>query len=91
MKAAERTLGAVFRRSGVKGAFAHRFRHTFASELLGKGESIEVVAAILGDTPAVVRKHYEKWTPEFQSRKDGATRRIHGTNLAQAEEKANIC
>lgn len=63
VKGAERTLAAVFKRSGVEGAFAHRFRHTLASELLGKGESIEVVAAILGDTPAVIRKHYAKWTP----------------------------
>jgi site-specific recombinase XerD len=91
VKGAERTLAAVFKRSGVQGAFAHRFRHTFASELLGKGESIEVVAAILGDTPAIIRRHYEKWTPEFQSRKDHATRKIHGTNLTQAEETAITC
>jgi integrase/recombinase XerD len=91
VKGAERTLAAVFRSSGVKGAFPHRFRHTLASELLGKGEPIELVAAILGDTPATIRRHYEKWTPEFQSRKDGATRRIHGTNLAQAEETAIKC
>ncbi|MGH9437935.1 MAG: tyrosine-type recombinase/integrase [Terriglobia bacterium] len=91
VKGAERTLAAVFKRSGVEGAFAHRFRHTLASELLGKGESIEVVAAILGDTPAVIRKHYAKWTPEFQSRQDGATRRIHGTNLAQTEAVAIKC
>jgi integrase len=91
VKSAERTLSAVFKRSGVQGAFAHRFRHTLVSELLGKGESIEVVAAILGDTPAIIRRHYEKWTPEFQSRKDHATRKIHGTNLAQAEETAITC
>jgi integrase len=91
VKSAEKTLAAVFRRAGVEGAFAHRFRHTFASELLGKGESIEVVAAILGDTPAIIRRHYEKWTPEFQSRKDRATRNIHGTNLEQAEDTATKC
>jgi site-specific recombinase XerD len=91
VKGAERTLAAVFKRSGVKGAFPHRFRHTLASELLGKGEGVEVVSAILGDTPATIRRHYWKWTPEFQSRKDGATRSIHGTNLAQAEETARKC
>jgi site-specific recombinase XerD len=91
VKGAERLLGAVFKRSGVEGAFPHRFRHTFASELLAKGESIDVVAAILGDTPAIIRRHYEKWTPEFQSRKDGATRKIHGTNLAQTSEAPRIC
>lgn len=34
---------------GVEGAHPHRFRHTLASELLGKGGSIEKVAGILGD------------------------------------------
>lgn len=91
VKGAERTLSAVFKLSGVEGAFAHRFRHTFASELLGKGESVDVVAAILGDTPAIIRRHYEKWTPEYQARKDFATRRIHGTELAQAEESVKPC
>jgi integrase len=31
---AERTLAAVFRKSGVKDAHAHRFRHTLATRLL---------------------------------------------------------
>lgn len=91
VKGAERTLSAVFKVSGVEGAFAHRFRHTFASELLGKGESIDVVASILGDTPAIIRRHYSKWTPEYQARQDSATRKIHDTNLAQAEETAKPC
>jgi site-specific recombinase XerD len=91
VKSAEKILASVFKRSGVEAAFAHRFRHTFASELLGKGEAIEVVAAILGDTPTIIRRHYWKWTPEFQSQKDIATRKIHGTNLAQAEETVSKC
>jgi integrase len=37
VKGAWRTLAAVFKRSGVKRAKPHRFRHTLASELLGKG------------------------------------------------------
>ena len=37
VKGAWRTMDAVFKRSGVKGAHPHRFRHTFASEFLGKG------------------------------------------------------
>lgn len=88
---AERTLRSVFKLSGVEGAHCHRFRHTFASELLGKGEAIDLVAEILADSPAIIRRHYAKWTPELQSRKDAATRRIHGTNLAQAEESVIVC
>ena len=34
VKAAWRTMSAVFKRSGVKKAHPHRFRHTLASQLL---------------------------------------------------------
>ena len=88
---AERALRSVFELSKVEGAHCHRFRHTLASELLGKGEDIELVAAILADSPAIIRRHYAKWTPELQSRKDAATRKIHGTDLAQAKESAKPC
>jgi integrase len=66
VKAAWRTLDAVFTRSGVVGAHAHRFRHALASDLLGKSGSIEKVAGILGDSPAIIRRYYAKWTPESQ-------------------------
>jgi site-specific recombinase XerD len=89
VKGAWRTLAAVFKRSGVKRAKPHRFRHTLASELLGKGGNLEEVAAILGDSPATIRRYYAKWTPEYQSRQDALIRTIHGTNLAQAEEQVS--
>lgn len=59
---AERTLGAVFQKSGVKNAHAHRYRHTLATRLLGDGASFQTVADILGNTEAIVRKHYGKWS-----------------------------
>jgi site-specific recombinase XerD len=58
---AERTLSAVFRRSGVVDAGAHRYRHTLATRMLADGHSLELVADILGNSPEVVRKHYGKW------------------------------
>ncbi len=85
VKGAWRTLRAVFKRSGVERAHPHRFRHTLASELLGKGGTYEEVAAILGDSPATIRRFYAKWTEEYQSRQDVLIRKIHDTNLAQAE------
>jgi site-specific recombinase XerD len=91
VKGAWRTMDAVFKRSGVVGAHPHRFRHTLASELLGKGGSIEKVAGILGDSPATIRRYYAKWTPEFQTLQDDLIRTIHGTDLAQAEEQASKC
>ena len=91
VKGAQRTLAAVFKRAKVEGAHAHRFRHTLASEILGKGGTIEDAAAILGDTPATIRRHYAKWTPEYQARQDRVIRMVHGTNLARAEEQAAMC
>jgi site-specific recombinase XerD len=86
VKGAQRTLAAVFKRAKVPGAHPHRFRHTLASELLGMGATIEEVAGILADSPATIRRHYAKWTPELQARQDRAIRLVHGTDLAQAEE-----
>jgi integrase len=91
VKGAQRTLAAVFRLAKVEHAHPHRFRHTLASELLGKGATVEQVAGILADSPATIRRHYAKWTPELQARQDEVIRLVHGTNLAQAEEQVNKC
>ncbi|HEY6343225.1 MAG TPA: tyrosine-type recombinase/integrase [Bryobacteraceae bacterium] len=91
---AERTLAAVFKESKVQRAHAHRFRHTLATELLGRGASFEDVADILGNSPAIVRKHYAKWSPARQQRidvlMDGMEAIGMGTNWAQTE-KAAVC
>ena len=84
-------MAAVFKLSGIDGAHPHRFRHTLASELLGKGGSIEMVAGILGDNPATVSRYYAKWTPEYQEGQDVLIRKTHGTDLAQTEEQGAIC
>jgi integrase/recombinase XerD len=39
-------------------AHPHRMRHYLASDLLTKGASVEDVAIILGNSPAIVQKHY---------------------------------
>jgi site-specific recombinase XerD len=67
---AERTLAAVFKKSGVKHAHAHRYRHTLATRLLEQGATFEQVADILGNSPAVVRKHYGKWSKGRQDNID---------------------
>jgi site-specific recombinase XerD len=74
-----------------KKAHPHRFRHTLASEILGKGGTIEDVAGILADSPATIRRHYAKWTPEYQARQDRVIGLVHGTDLAQAEEQVSKC
>ena len=67
---AERTLGTVFKKSGVKNAHAHRFRHTLATRLLEQGATFEQIADILGNSPEVVRKHYGKWSKGRQANID---------------------
>ena len=67
---AERTMSAVFKKSGVKNAGSHRFRHTLATRLLGRGASFEEIADILGNTPEIVRQHYAKWSKGRQDRID---------------------
>ena len=46
---------------------------------------MEEAASILADSPAKIRRHYAKWTPEFQARQDRVTRMVHGTKLANVE------
>jgi site-specific recombinase XerD len=77
---AERTLAAVFKKSGVEKAHAHRFRHTLATELLGIGASFEEVADILGNSPEIVRKHYAKWSTARQARIDSLMDEVWAQN-----------
>jgi integrase len=44
----------------------HRFRHTFARILLQNGTPVSTVAELMGNTEAIVRKHYAAWVPERQ-------------------------
>ena len=91
VKGAQRTMSAVFRLAKVSGAHCHRFRHTLASEILGKGGTVEDAANVLADSPATIRRHYAKWTNERQARQDRLLNDVLGTNLAQAEEQIGKC
>ena len=63
-----RTMATVFDASGVPGACSHRFRHTLATEVLEMGGTIEEAADTLGDSEAIIRKHYVKWSAGRQAR-----------------------
>jgi integrase len=71
----------VFKKSGVKKAHAHRYRHTLATRLLERGATFEQVADILGNSPEVVRKHYAKWSPGRQDNIDRLMMDHFGTAL----------
>ena len=58
----------VFRAAKLAGnPHPHQFRHTFAIKLLSNGTSVENVAALLGNTPKIVWKHYAAWVKERRS------------------------
>jgi integrase len=88
---AERTLAAVFKASGVAGAHAHRFRHTLATDILVKGGTEQDVADILGISPAIVRKHYAKWSQARQARITNLMRAVYpGTYEVREKNEAVI-
>jgi site-specific recombinase XerD len=71
----DRAFRKVLSLAGVKG-HAHMYRHTMAIELLEKGITVEQVAAILGNSPAIVYKHYAPWIQSRQKALDAAIKRI---------------
>ena len=79
---ATRTMATVYKASGVQGACSHRFRHTLATEILELGGSIQDAADVLGDSDAIIRKHYVKWSAGRQARISELLNRlwhVHGT------------
>ena len=63
----ERML-ALGRRAGVLDAHPHRFRDTFAVDMLARGASPYDVAKLLGDTIETIEKHYTPFVRELRER-----------------------
>jgi integrase/recombinase XerD len=68
----QRTLRKLFALAEVDGGHAHRFRDTFSVNLLNRGVPVEAVAALLGNSPAIVLKHYAPWVASRQAALDAA-------------------
>jgi integrase len=62
----QRTLRRLGQLAGVH-IHAHRWRHTFATDLLSKGVPVSEVAAILGNSTRIVEKHYAQWIESRQT------------------------
>jgi site-specific recombinase XerD len=60
--------------AGVKDAHFHRFRHAFSVNLLQRGVPVETVATLLGNTPAIVSKHYSAFVESRQKALEEAVR-----------------
>jgi len=88
---AERTMSAVFAKARVRGAHAHRFRHTLATSILVNGGTIQDVADVLGISPAVAYRHYAKWTQDRQERITGVMLSVQaGVNVREERRKAVV-
>ena len=59
---------ALGRRAGIPNAHPHRFRDTFAVDMLARGASPYDVAKLLGDTVSTVEKHYAPFVKELRDR-----------------------
>jgi integrase len=76
---------ALGRRAGVPNAHPHRFRDTFAVDLLLRGASPYDVAKMLGDTIETVERHYTPFVRELRER----VRKILETGAGLEELAAN--
>ncbi len=73
----QRALKKFFTLAKVKKAHAHRFRHTFAKELLMAGVPLERVAVLLGhQSSRVTEKHYAAWVRDRQEQLEADVRRV---------------
>ena len=59
------------RRAGIEDAHPHRFRDTFAVDMLARGATPYDVAKLLGDEIATVEKHYAPFVRELRERVRG--------------------
>src|SRR5258708_11913514 len=59
---------ALGKRAGVPDAHPHRFRDTFAVDLLARGATPYDVAKLLGDTVDTIERHYAPFVKELRDR-----------------------
>ena len=72
----QRTLQKLFRLAGLQMGSAHRFRDTFAVELLLAGVSTEEVAVLLGHSNiGITQKHYSPWVHSRQRQLEASLER----------------
>ena len=72
----QRSLAKVYKTAGVPDAHAHRFRDTFAVELLLSGVPLERVSELLGHSSVkITERHYAPWVLERQAQMEEDVRR----------------
>lgn len=64
----DKMLRRLWKRCGVAGGHAHRFRDTFAVRLLAKGASLYDVSKLMGISMQTADRHYAPYVKELQER-----------------------
>ncbi len=78
----QRALRKLFKLAGILGGHAHRFRDTFAVELLLAGVPLERVSVLLGhQSVKVTEKHYNPWVRARQEQLESDVRRTWGESV----------
>jgi len=77
----QRSLRRLFALAGVPSGHAHRYRDTFAVELLLSGVPLERVSVLLGhQSVRVTEKHYAPWVLARQEQLESDVRRTWGSD-----------
>lgn len=85
-------LADLFKEANVKDGHAHRFRDTFAVELLKSGTPIERVSILLGHSSVrITEKHYNPWNKARQEQAEADVSRSWANDpLALLETKGTL-
>jgi integrase/recombinase XerD len=77
----QRSLNKPFRLADVPSGHAHRFRHTFATDLLLAGVPLDRVATLLGHTNSkITEKHHAPWIRARQEQLEADVRKVWEQN-----------
>ena len=86
----QRSLKKLFRLAGVPDGHAHRFRHTFATNLLLAGVPLDRVATLLGHTNSrITEKHYAPWVQARQQQLEDDVRKVW-QQLPRSPDPSNV-
>jgi integrase/recombinase XerD len=80
-----RRFKIVCKEASVYPDHPHRMRHTLAADMLSRGAGIPDVAAVLGNSPEIVARHYAQWVRARQDRLDSIVESTWRTSLMRVK------
>jgi integrase len=84
----QRAMKRLFKLADVSHGHAHKFRHTFATELLQDGVSLDDVAMLLGHRSSkITERHYSHWIAARQRNLEASVRKTWA-RLGHTENEA---